>query len=241
MPASRAWFEKDFYEVLGVGEQASADELKRAYKKLARELHPDKNKATGAEERFKDVSEAYDVLSDPEQRREYDEVRRLARQGYVGGTPGAGFQSGVRFEDLPFDIGDLFGFSGGGARRGGARRQRVHIEPEPPREERRTVRVPYHVAALGGQIRVPTPAGQVTMKLAPGTQPGATMRLRGKGSIRPDGRPGDLIVQIQVTIPTTLDDEERALIEKIASHRADQRRAGQRQADQGRRKTGDEG
>ncbi|MFP5225432.1 MAG: DnaJ domain-containing protein [Actinomycetota bacterium] len=213
MPASRDWFEKDFYAILGVSKDASTEEIKRAYKKLARDLHPDRNQAAGAEDRFKDVSEAYEVLRNQESRREYDEVRRLARQGYVGGTPGAGFQSGgVRFEDLPFDIGDIFGGMFGGRRSG---RSRVHVEhgngrPEPSREERQTVRVPFHLAALGGQIRVPTPSGQVTMKVPPGTQPGAEMRLRGKGT---GGR--DVIVKIDVTVPTELDEEDRVLIEGL--------------------------
>ena len=91
MNGSRAWFEKDFYKVLGVGENASADEIKRAYKKLARQYHPDKNPGNkDAEEKMKDISEAHDVLSDPKKREEYDQVRRMSRSGYA--PPGGGWQ-----------------------------------------------------------------------------------------------------------------------------------------------------
>ena len=74
----REWFEKDFYKVLGVAENASDKDITKAYRKLARELHPDKNPGdTAAEERFKEVSVAYDVVGDEEKRKRYDEVRRL--------------------------------------------------------------------------------------------------------------------------------------------------------------------
>jgi molecular chaperone DnaJ len=221
VPASREWFEKDYYAVLGLSEDASPEDVKRAFKKLARENHPDRNPGdAAAEERFKSASEAYDILSHAEKRAEYDQVRHLARSGYATGGPG-GFQTGgVRFEDLPFDINDLFsGAFGGGRRRGRRVDPFTEAPPPPPRDERRIVRVPYHVAALGGQIRVNTPQGKVTMKLAPGTQPGTTLRLRGKGSTRPDGTKGDVLVEFVVAIPTELDDTERALLEQIAAHR----------------------
>lgn len=225
MPASRDWFEKDFYAILGVSQDASGEEIKRAYKKLARNLHPDRNTATGAEDRFKDVTEAYEVLGDAERRREYDEVRRLARQGYVGGSPGAGFQSeGVRFEDLPFDLGDIFGGMFTGGRRGSRVRVDHEPPPPPPADDRRTVRIPYHLAALGGQIRVPTPQGSVTMKVPPGTQSGTELRLRGKGGSSGNGA-RDVIVRIEVTVPTQLDDEERALLEGLRDRAAARRRA----------------
>ena len=115
------WIEKDFYKVLGVSKTASSDEIKKTYRKLAKELHPDANPDNArAEARFKEVSEAYDVVGNEESRREYDQVREAAASGAFpgGGFPGgAGFPGGGGFQ-TQFDFGDLFGdmFGGGGGR-----------------------------------------------------------------------------------------------------------------------------
>jgi molecular chaperone DnaJ len=120
MTAQREWFEKDYYAVLGVPQNASAKDITKAYRKLARQYHPDANpNNAAAEERFKEISAAYDVLGSEERRREYDEVRRLG-PGAFGG-PGNG--------SVRFDVGDMAGAGGlgdllgqmfGGGRRGGA-------------------------------------------------------------------------------------------------------------------------
>ncbi|MGY2064278.1 molecular chaperone DnaJ [Blastococcus sp. SYSU DS0619] len=120
--STRDFIEKDYYGALGVPQDADAAAIKKAYRKLATELHPDKNPGnTEAEARFKEVSEAYDVLSDPKRRGEYDDARRLfgaggagARAGFPGGFPGAGPGG------QPFDLGDLFGAAGAGAGARGA-------------------------------------------------------------------------------------------------------------------------
>lgn len=102
--STKDYLEKDYYAVLGVPESASAEEIKKAYRKLARKYHPDANKGNKeAEERFKEISEAYDVLSDPKRRKEYDEARSLFGSG-LGGFAGAGGQRG----GFTFDFGDLF-------------------------------------------------------------------------------------------------------------------------------------
>jgi molecular chaperone DnaJ len=109
--SQRDWIEKDFYRELGVSSDASADEIKKAYRKLARELHPDANPGdTKAEARFKSVSEAYGVLNDPAKRKQYDEARRLFAGG---GFPGGFGQGGG------FDVNDLFGRAAQGGAQGG--------------------------------------------------------------------------------------------------------------------------
>src|SRR3954453_19790826 len=104
MAPQREWFEKDYYKVLGVSESATQKEVTRAYRKLAKENHPDAN--PGREDRFKEISAAYDVLGDADRRKEYDEVRRMGPA--AAGFGGAGGQGGFRVEDLG-DFGDLFG------------------------------------------------------------------------------------------------------------------------------------
>src|SRR5579862_7487552 len=117
MAAQREWFEKDYYKVLGVVPTATDKEITRAYRKLAKENHPDAN--PGNEERFKEISAAYDVLGDAEKRKEYDEIRRLGPIGNV--FSGGGFRApgGTTFSmgDLG-DLGDLFGGLFGSRRRG---------------------------------------------------------------------------------------------------------------------------
>lgn len=131
MAPQREWFEKDYYKVLGVSEGASQKDITKAYRKLARENHPDTNQAPEAEERFKEVSAAYDVVGDAEKRKEYDEVRRLGPMagGFGGPGPGGfGGPGGATFtaEDLGDmgNLGDLLGglFGRGGRRGGGAPR-----------------------------------------------------------------------------------------------------------------------
>src|ERR1700753_4357213 len=119
MAPQREWFEKDYYKVLGVSDTATDKEIGKAYRKLAKQFHPDAN--PGSEDRFKEISAAYDVLGDADKRKEYDEVRRMAPLAGGFGSPG-GFGTGTgpgggtfRVEDLG-DLGDLFGGIFGGGR-----------------------------------------------------------------------------------------------------------------------------
>jgi molecular chaperone DnaJ len=141
MAPQREWFDKDYYGVLGVPEGATQKELTRAYRKLAKEHHPDTN--PGGEDRFKEISAAYDVLGDVDKRKEYDEVRRLGPAASGFGPPGGGFGGngfgggggGFRAEDLG-DLGDLFGglfgrgrrSRGPGPQRGGDLETSLHLD-----------------------------------------------------------------------------------------------------------------
>jgi molecular chaperone DnaJ len=365
----REWFEKDYYEVLGVPQGASEKDIARAYRKLAKQYHPDANAGDkNAEERFKEISAANDVLGDAEKRKEYDEVRQMVAAG-VGpggfggfGGPGAGGYQNIRFEDL----GDMGGFGdilgnlfGGRARQRGrapAGPQRGHdletelhldfldavhgvttsvnitseapcsvcggsgarpgtmpdvcgtcggtgsvavdqgpfsfsqvcptcggrgtvvkdkcrhckgrgIEVRPRTVKVRvpagvddgqrirvkgrgtpglnggpagdlyvvvhvaphaifgrsgksdlTVKVPitFPEATLGTQVKVPTLAEPVTVKVPAGTQSGKTVRVRGKGIQRGSGDPGALLVTFDVVVPSELDDDARKTVEELA-------------------------
>ena len=123
MAPQREWLEKDYYRVLGVSETATAKEIKTAYRKLSRQYHPDANEGDpAAEERFKEVSAAYDVVGNEERRKEYDEVRRLGPA--AAGFPGGGGPGGFSFQDAG-DLGDLLGgLFGRGGRGGGGRASR---------------------------------------------------------------------------------------------------------------------
>ncbi|MGB4271468.1 MAG: DnaJ domain-containing protein, partial [Propionicimonas sp.] len=141
--STKDWLEKDYYKILGVSSDAKPDEIKRAFRKLAREFHPDQNADNAsAEARFKEISEANAVLSDPAKRKEYDEARSLFGSGFRFPRPGSGGGggSGPSMEDLfrgggpDANLGDLFGglFGGGGTRRAPTRgpRRGADIEGE---------------------------------------------------------------------------------------------------------------
>lgn len=220
MAVRAEWLEKDYYDVLGVPETASDKELNRAYRRLARRLHPDANPGDpAAEERFKAVTAAYDVLGDPERRREYDEARRLRASGFADGPgfgdgPG-GFGDGpggftFRFEEGDdggfgvggFDLGDLLGdVFGGGAAGGGPRARR-------PRRGRDLVaELPLGFEeAVRGTTRSVTLAGvdgqaarTVRARVPAGVDDGQTVRLPGRGEPGGDGGPaGDLLLRVRV-------------------------------------------
>src|SRR5688572_22287941 len=123
MAPQREWLEKDYYAVLGVSKEATQKEITRAYRKLAKENHPDAN--PGREDRFKEISAAYDVLGDEDRRKEYDEVRRLGPMGFgPEGTSGFGGPGGGSFNFDVGDLGDLFGGLFGRGRPGGGGRPR---------------------------------------------------------------------------------------------------------------------
>ena len=193
MAAQREWFEKDYYGVLGVSSTASAKEITKAYRKLARSHHPDAK--GGNEERFKEVSAAYDVLGDDAKREEYDEARR------IGPSAAGGFASGADgfnvhfddFDDLSGMFGNLFGRGQRGpvSLRGVDQATRIHLGFRDAIDGATTN------VLLGG-----TADGerrQVKVRIPPGVDNGQRIRLAGKGGAGRNGGPnGDLYVVVEV-------------------------------------------
>jgi molecular chaperone DnaJ len=169
------------YEVLGVPKTATDDEIKKAYRKLARENHPDANQGdAAAEERFKEIQGAYDTLSDPEKRRQYDTFGDGGpRSGGFGGAPGGGFS----YENV--DLSDLLGQFGGFFGRGG---RRGRPEPERGADLESHVRLSFEDALAGAQVRVPVEVDAACHTChgtgaAPGTSPVTCPRCNGSGTV----------------------------------------------------------
>ncbi len=185
MPPQREWLDKDYYEILGVAKTATDKEITRAYRKLAKQYHPDAN--PGSEDRFKEISAAYDVVGDADKRKEYDETRRLGASGagqFGGGFPGGFGGSGgstFRMEDLG-DLGDLFGGLGGfgGGRRNArtASRRGTDLETELHLSFEDAVRGVTTSVHLAGEGRCETCKGSGA---APGTKPVTCPQCHGKG------------------------------------------------------------
>ncbi|MFC2683662.1 MAG: DnaJ domain-containing protein, partial [Rothia mucilaginosa] len=233
--ASENWLTDDFYKALGVSEDASESDIKKAYRKLSRKYHPDLNPGdAAAEKKFKEISEAYDVLSDKKQREEYDQIRRYGAAGMGGfggggfgggsytGYPGAdafgGFSNGgagINIDDL---LGGLFGGSAGGSRRsagvtsadfggmgGGGFGSAQHAAPE---ESSTSTRISLAQAYTGATVTVFLPDGSHTEARIPaGIKDGQKVRLRGKGL-----RGGDLKVTVRVSDDSVYSREGNNLI-----------------------------
>jgi DnaJ-class molecular chaperone len=197
----------DPYVVLGVPRSASDDDIRRAYRKLAKELHPDLNPANrvAAEERFKKVSAAYEIIGDSEKRKQFDrgeidasgEPRRGFHRTYAGGGPYASRPGGARPGGDDFSFGDIFSDLFGSMRGRG--------EPGSPfgvrgRDARYSLEVDFLEAAAGARKRVTLPDGDVLDITVPGgVSDGQVLRLRGKGSPGIRGaEPGDALVEIRV-------------------------------------------
>ncbi|MBN1912488.1 MAG: J domain-containing protein [Pirellulales bacterium] len=306
---------EDYYRILGVRRDASADEIQNAYRDLARKYHPDLNPDDKtAKEKFQQVQQAFDVLSDQKKREMYDRYgSSFETMGAGGPRPGASWGAGGSAGGEGFDFSQFFGERYGGGEQGGgggfadffsqfrqpgggrktrprraARGADLHHELEIPfvtsinggkvqisvlrhsgKTETITVNVPpgvedgkkirlrgqgepggrggqpgdilltirvahhphferrgqnLHVrvpvtlaeAALGAKIDVPTPKGTVALQIPPCTSSGTKLRIRGHGVAPKSGKPGDLLVEVQVILPKTLDDDTRRLIEQLS-------------------------
>jgi DnaJ-class molecular chaperone len=188
----------DYYEILGVERDANKAEVKTAFRRLARELHPDVNDHDPeAEEKFKAAAEAYEVLSDPEQRRAYDAYGHQGVRGAGAAGPGS-------VEDIfQAFFGAGFGFE---TRRGPMRGQDLIHQVEISAVE----------AMLGAKIKIPSHEGQREIELPAGIQPGSQFALRGHGMPGANGGPpGDLVVAVQVIVPEELSEEQRELAERL--------------------------
>jgi molecular chaperone DnaJ len=185
----REWFDKDYYQVLGVPKNATAAEIKKAYRKLAQQHHPDANPGNRqAEDRFKEISAAHDVLGDEDKRKQYDQVREMAASGFGGG--GFGFPGGarpggrVRFEDFDIgDLGDLFGGLFGGA---GRARARARTARGADLETQVTVSFDEAMAGATVPVRIDGPAPCETCGgsgAAPGTSPLTCPQCGGEGQV----------------------------------------------------------
>ena len=307
---------KDYYGVLGVNKDASTNEIKKAYRKLAMKYHPDRNPDNKqAEEKFKEINEAHEVLSDPEKRAKYDQLSNsYSSWQQAGGSPGSfrwedlfGGGMGRRTTRVEYgNIGDIFGesggfsdffrtfFSGGATPRGtqsgagtrtyqrpssyqqdvtislyeayhgttrtldvdGSKKEikippgvktgtkvkatgagpadssgqrgdiylNIRVSPD-PRFERKgddlitEKKIDLYTALLGGEVKVETISGDVLLKIPPGTQPGQTFRLAGKGMpvMRKKNKFGNLLVKIDIQIPRNLTEEQKQLVKKLQS------------------------
>jgi DnaJ-class molecular chaperone len=207
----------DYYEILGLPRDADKAEVKTAFRRLARELHPDVNDHDPeAEEKFKAAAEAYEVLSDPERRRAYDAYGHEGLRG-AGAAPG-GFGS---VEDIfqAFFSGNF----GCAVRRGPMRGQDlIH-----------TVEISAIDAMLGAKIKVPSHEGEREIELPSGTQPGSQFALRGHGMPGANGGPsGDMVIAVQVIVPEQLSEEQREMAEKLGET-LEARNLRSRQGDEG--------
>jgi molecular chaperone DnaJ len=227
--ASQDWFEKDFYAILGVSPDVDEKTLKKTYRKLAREWHPDaKPGDTAAEKKFKEIGEAYAVLSDPEQRQQYDAIRQMAHGGarFTSGAGPAGAGNGG-FEDI---FGGMFGQGGGGNVRfttsgGGSGAGQPNLEdllggmfgggagrggygggfgapagPRPGADINARTTLSFRQAAEGDTVTLQdADGGHVTTRIPAGVKDGQRIRLRGKGHAGDPGAPkGDLMLNVHV-------------------------------------------
>ncbi len=206
---------RDYYEVLGVSRSATGDEIKRAHRKLARQFHPDFNKEKTASEKFAEIQEAYDVLSDEQKRKQYDQFGHAAaganpdmyeqmRRAHQAAQTGQGWDQQVNPEDFGGDFGNifdqLFGGRGPFGRQGGRRGHPA--APERGSDVEYPATLTFEQAAKGGNLPLRINLGHrvetIEVKVPAGVREGQRVRVRGKGE-RHGHQPGDLIIIVSIT------------------------------------------
>jgi curved DNA-binding protein len=203
---------RDYYDVLGVPRDASADDIKRAYRKLARKNHPDVSKEPDAEDRFKEISEAYEVLRDPEKRERYDRLGQNWKAGQdVSGAPGFDYGDGVRVDfgggdfagggDFSDFFDGLFGDRGRGRRRGGfgGFEGFEGFSPSRGSDQEATLELTLQEAARGGKRKITLADGRdYDVTIPAGVREGQRIRLAGEGGRNGGGPPGDLFLRVRI-------------------------------------------
>lgn len=213
---------KDYYKILGVEKNASVDDIKRAYRKLAKQHHPDKNPGNKqAEEKFKEINEANEVLSDPEKKTRYDQISNsYSSYRQSGGSPGSfqwedffGGNSGGGTRVEVNDLGDIFGemggfsdffrtfFGGGGGGRATASQQRTRrqaVQPRQPANYQQALTISLYEAFHGATRLIQLGENKIEVKIPAGSKTGTKVRVSGVGPKNESGRQGNLYLNIQV-------------------------------------------
>ncbi|OQX49628.1 MAG: DnaJ family protein [Epsilonproteobacteria bacterium 4484_20] len=189
---------KSLYETLGISENASADEIKKAYRKLARKYHPDINKDESAVEKFKEINAAYEVLSDPEKKSQYDQYgdQMFGGQNFHDFAQGQG--QGVDLDEILRQMfgGGGGGFSGGFSGFGGAQSGFGGFGG-PDLDVQARITVPFMTAVQGGKYKINVEGESFDIKIPAGIKSGETLRVRGKGKSY-QGQRGDLLIKVEV-------------------------------------------
>ncbi len=229
----------DYYKILGVDKNIPQDQVREAYRKRAKQFHPDLHpNDPKAKAKFQALNEAYDVISDPEKRKKYDqygekwrEADAYAKAGGGAGQPGGGSyywsSDGSTGGGSPFEGFDFSGFGGesggfssffqdlfGAKANRGARSRRTTRQNSG--EMNASVNIDLYTALLGGEVIIQLGNGsKIKLKVKPETQNGTRVRLRGKGYDRGDGTLGDLIITYNVTLPQNLNARQKELLQEM--------------------------